>query len=205
MGMYCILVAGVPATGKTTMARHLSQALNAPVFSKDAIKETLYDTVGFASRAQKVKLGEAAFAMMIQAADECLAHGLPVILENNFETDTNPDLRGMLARRGCPVLTVMMTGDWEAIHARFLKRNESPERHRGHVVNDRYPEGTGPSAPAPAMTLESFVRAFHGRGMDRPPVDGPCVVVDTTDVSRVCADEVLACVRLWLRMIGAQP
>lgn len=203
--MYCILVAGVPASGKTTIAKRLSDALNAPVFSKDAIKETLYDTVGFASRAQKVKLGEAAFAMMIQAADECLAHGLPVILENNFETATSPALRDMLARRGCPVLTVMMTGDWEAVHARFVRRNASPERHRGHVVNDRYPEGPEPSAPAPAMTLESFVQAFHGRGMDRPPVGGPCIVVDATDVARVNADEVLACVRLWLRMAGLSP
>ena len=203
--MYCILVAGVPASGKTTMAKRLSQALNAPVFSKDAIKETLYDTVGFASRAQKVKLGEAAFAMMIQAADECLAHGLPVILENNFETATNPALRDMLARRGCPVLTVMMTGDWEAVHARFLRRNESPERHRGHVVNDRYPEGPEPSVPAPAMTLEAFERAFRGRGMDRLPVGGPCIVVDATDMARVNADEVLFCVRLWLRMAGISP
>lgn len=203
--MYCILVSGVPASGKTTMAKRLSQALNVPVFSKDAIKETLYDTVGFASRAQKVKLGEAAFAMMTQAADECLAHGLPVILENNFETATSPALRNMLVRRGCPVLTIMMTGDWEAIHARFLRRNASPERHRGHVVNDRYPEGPEPSAPAPGMTLEAFVQAFHGRGMDRLPVGGPCIIVDTTDLARVDADEVLACVRLWLRMIDAQP
>lgn len=198
--MYCILVAGVPASGKTTMARCLSQTLNAPLFSKDAIKETLYDTVGFASRAQKVKLGEAAFAMMIQAADECLAHGLPVILENNFETATNPALRDMLARRGCPALTVMMTGDWETVHARFVLRNASPERHRGHVVNDCYPEGPGPSAPVPAMALEEFVRAFHGRGMDRPPVAGPCIVVDATDVARISGRRMRRrCARTWTR------
>lgn len=202
--MYCILVAGVPASGKTTMARFLADALGVPMFSKDAIKETLYDTIGFSSRAEKVKLGEAAFAVMLKAADECLARGLPVILENNFETATNPGLRDMLARRGCPALTVLLTGDWEAVHARFVLRNASPERHRGHVVNDRYPEGPGPSAPAPAMTLDAFVRAFHGRGMDRPPVCGPCVVVDATDVSHVDGGEVLACVRLWLRMLGAQ-
>ena len=110
--MYCILVAGVPASGKTTMARFLADALGVPMFSKDAIKETLYDTIGFSSRAEKVKLGEAAFAVMLKAADECLARGLPVILENNFETATNPGLRDMLARRGCPALTVLLTGDW---------------------------------------------------------------------------------------------
>lgn len=202
--MYCILVAGVPASGKTTLAGFLADALGIPMFSKDAIKETLFDTVGFSSRAEKVRLGEAAFEIMIKAADECLARGLPVILENNFETATNPGLCAMLTRRGCPALTVMMTGDWDAVYARFVQRNESPARHRGHVVNDRYPEGPGPSAPAPVMPRDAFVRSFHDRGMDRPPVCGPCIVVDATDIARVDRDEVLSCVRLWLQMAGAQ-
>ena len=33
-----------------------------------------------------------------------------------------------------------MTGDYEKIYQRFLERNASPDRHRGHVVNDSYPE-----------------------------------------------------------------
>ena len=32
--MYCILVAGVPASGKTTMARFLADALGVPMFTK---------------------------------------------------------------------------------------------------------------------------------------------------------------------------
>ena len=132
--MYCILVAGVPASGKSTMAAELSRRLNLPLLSKDTIKETLYDTVGFDSRAQKVRLGEAAFRIMIKAADECIAHGQSVILENNFETATNGELRDWLSRRRCPALTVMMTGDWAALHRRFAARNEpaapGPRRQR---------------------------------------------------------------------------
>ena len=45
--MYCILIAGLPAAGKTTISESLSQSLNLPVLSKDKIKELLYDTVGF--------------------------------------------------------------------------------------------------------------------------------------------------------------
>ena len=37
--MYCILVAGIPAAGKSTMAEALSERLKLPVISKDAIKE----------------------------------------------------------------------------------------------------------------------------------------------------------------------
>ena len=48
--MYCILVTGIPASGKSTMARFLAEAFGLPVISKDRIKECLYDTMGFRSR-----------------------------------------------------------------------------------------------------------------------------------------------------------
>ena len=54
--MYCILITGIPASGKTTTARFLGERLNLPVISKDAVKEHLYDTVGFRSRSEKVIL-----------------------------------------------------------------------------------------------------------------------------------------------------
>ena len=49
--MFCILVTGIPAAGKSTMAKFLGEQLQLPVLSKDGIKELLYDTVGFRSRA----------------------------------------------------------------------------------------------------------------------------------------------------------
>jgi predicted kinase len=41
--MLAVLVNGLPAAGKTTLARRLSRALDLPLFSKDAIKERLAD------------------------------------------------------------------------------------------------------------------------------------------------------------------
>ena len=56
----CILVTGIPASGKSTMAKYLSKELGIPMFSKDEIKERLFDTLGFQSREEKVRLGVAA-------------------------------------------------------------------------------------------------------------------------------------------------
>ena len=42
-----IIIAGMPASGKSTAAARVSQALGYPVLEKDAIKEELFDTIGF--------------------------------------------------------------------------------------------------------------------------------------------------------------
>ena len=68
--MYCILVTGIPASGKSTMARFLAEAFGLPVISKDRIKEWMYDTIGFRSREEKVKLGIASMQIMYDLAEE---------------------------------------------------------------------------------------------------------------------------------------
>ena len=66
--MYCILVAGMPASGKSTIAVRISKSLGIPMLSKDSIKEVLFDDLGFHSRAEKVQLGTAAMHILYYAA-----------------------------------------------------------------------------------------------------------------------------------------
>ena len=48
--MYCILVTGIPAAGKSTTAEFLAEHFGIPVISKDKIKELMFDDIGFHSR-----------------------------------------------------------------------------------------------------------------------------------------------------------
>ena len=196
--MVCILVSGLPATGKSTMAAYLSKQLGIPVFSKDAIKERLFDTLGFSSREEKVRLGVAAMEILYDCARTCLSCGQSVILENNFEDTSREGLATLLAACPCEVITVHMTGDLRAIYARFAQRDQSPERHRGHVVNDCYPEKPGSASAHRTMPYEAFAASMLGRGMDRLPWDGPCVRVDTTDFDKVDREDVLHSVRVLM-------
>ena len=138
--MYCILVTGIPAAGKSTMAEMIAEKLRLPVISKDAIKELLFDHVGFRSRAEKVNLGTVSMEIMYYAAGQMMRAGQPFILENNFEYASEQGIKELLTNYRYFALTITLTGDHKVIYRRFLERETSPDRHRGHVVNDCYPE-----------------------------------------------------------------
>lgn len=193
--MYCILIAGMPATGKSTLAEKLSAALSLPVFSKDAVKERLFDTIGFRSREEKVRLGEAAARIIEDCAEQMLRTGRPFIMENNFEDATLPFVQQLLSRHDCTPLTILLTGDMKTLHARFVARDQSPERHRGHVVNTCYPETT-PHAPVEPITYEAFAAKMNARGFDRFSIGGPSLRVDTTDWAKVDVDAIIEWVRI---------
>ena len=195
----CILIAGLPASGKSTFAGLLGRELGLPCLSKDSIKESLFDTLGFASRAEKVRLGVAAYQVQLDLAESMLRAGQSVILENNFEDSSRAPLLEMLDRIGAKPLTVMLDGDIAAIHARFAARDASPERQRGHVVNTRYPE-TEPAPVAP-IPLGQFSAGTESRGYRRFDVGGPRLRVDTTDLSAVDWTAALEWVRLHIQSI----
>lgn len=192
--MYCILVTGIPAAGKSTLAGRLADALALPLLQKDAIKEILFDDLGFRSREEKVKLGVASMDIMYHMAGRLMALGQPFILENNFEDVSRPGLLALLERYGYTALTVSLTGDYRRIYERFLRRNADPSRHRGHVVNGCYPE-TGVPEQVSAPSYEQFVEGITRRGMDRFTANGPRIVVDTTSFAGLDFDALAETVR----------
>ncbi len=199
--MYCILVTGIPAAGKSTMAAFLSEYFGLPVISKDKIKELMYDDIGFRSREEKVRLGISSMNIMYYIAEQLMKCNQPFILENNFENVSREPLMELLGKYSYTAITVTLTGNYHKIYERFAERNNSPDRHPGHVVNDCYPPKTPNSAVKP-ISYEKFVNGIMNRGMDSFAANGPQIVVDTTDFSKIhtetlikkisdCRDEIL--------------
>ena len=198
--MYCILVTGIPAAGKSTMAKVMSEKLKLPVISKDTIKELLFDNVGFQSRAEKVKLGIASMEIMYYVAGQLMKAGQAFILENNFEYSSEQGIKNLIEKYQYFALTITVTGDYKVIYQRFLERENSPDRHRGHVVNDCYPErkeNDQETLKPKTITYENFVRGIEKRGFDAFCADGRQIKVDTTDFSEINMEELFSQIEAW--------
>lgn len=197
--MYCILITGIPASGKSKMADFLADRLKIPVIAKDSIKEIMFDDIGFHSREEKVKLGNASMNIMYYVAEQLMKCQQPFILENNFENISRDGLLALLERYCYTAVTVTLTGDYPIIYQRFTERNKSPERHRGHVVNDCYPEKeTG--RVAAGLSYEDFVWGITHRGMDAFCANGPQIIVDTTDFEKVDKEGLLQRISELIKM-----
>ena len=62
-----ILVNGVPASGKSTVARAVSRELGAPLMTLDTIKEPLFSHVGTGDREHNRMLGRASYEIIFAA------------------------------------------------------------------------------------------------------------------------------------------
>lgn len=122
--------------------------------------------------------------------DERVSEDFLEQVENNFENVSKERLLEILEKYSYKAITVTLTGDYEKIYQRFLKRNDSPDRHRGHVVNDCYPEKIQNNFVA-SIPYESFVNGIVNRGMDSFVANGPHIVLDTTDFIRIDKEKLL--------------
>ena len=99
-----------------------------------------------------------------------------------------------------PVLTITLTGDYKVIYQRFLDREGSPDRHRGHVVNDCYPEKRAHNPKerkAASISYENYVYGIDQRGFDAFLVGGRQIKVDTTDFSKIDMEELFSQISAW--------
>ena len=192
-----ILVAGMPATGKSTLAAKLGDAFELPVLEKDEIKEEMFDTVGYADLAAKRQLDKAAAAVLLRVARAVLKRG-SAILVNNFDADMAQDVQKMIDECGCRAVTVFLGGDADVLYARYVERDKKHLRHQGHTFIDRYPPREG-DVTGLSMTREYFRDRFEGHGMADFRIDGPRIDVDATHPERIDVGELLAQIKCALR------
>jgi predicted kinase len=124
-----VVVSGLAASGKTSLAEPLAQALGVPLISKDAIKEALFEAVGYAGLDWSKTLSRAADAAMVRIAQDLDS----AVLDNFWYAETADELLAPLPR---PIVEVFCVCDPDVAYDRFRGR----VRHPGHADQERDPD-----------------------------------------------------------------
>ena len=128
-----LLIMGDLATGKSTFANILAKRYDTSVFCKDTIKEVLGDTIGFTNREENRKLSNATMELMLFMFSEFAKLEKGLILESNFHTTELERFHKLASENGYEVLTLVLRGDVEILHKRYLHRMNNENRHPVHL------------------------------------------------------------------------
>lgn len=174
-----IIIAGMPASGKTTFANYLSATLHIPLVCKDRLKEILWDRIHYDGtlREESQKYGGAAYDLSFHFCEELMKCGVPLIFESNLGANCPPTLEKLVEQYGYKVITVLFDGDVNVIHQRFVQRDRTEERHPGLVSGMRF--DSADEFAKQTAACRGFSYWDH------------VIRVDTTDFEKVSYDEIV--------------
>jgi predicted kinase/predicted nucleotidyltransferase len=153
-----VIVTGMPASGKTTIARSLSRRLGLPLIAKDEIKERLYDALGTGNAEWSGRLGTAAYGLIFDVARELLEVGASLIVEANFFRGSEARFRALPRHR---VVQIHCDAPLDVVVDRYARRS----RHPGHNDDEKIGE------------LEARFESGAHAPLD---LEGELIVLDTT-------------------------
>ncbi len=126
-----IIITGELASGKSTLARNLSNKLDIPFVTKDDVKEHLADTIGFKDRTENRLLSIKAVDEIIHQVEEHLKKNEDFIIEANFRTSELEKIDKLIDQYESEGFLFCITGNDELLYERFLAR--VPTRHKAHL------------------------------------------------------------------------
>jgi predicted kinase len=164
------------ASGKSTFANMLSKRYDTVLFCKDPIKETLGNTFGFSNRAENLKLSYATAELMYLILSEFGKVNQDLILESNFRIGELEKLHKIAADNAYQVLTLVLRGDVEILHKRYLNRMHHENRPAVHLC-------------AEFNTIDGF--GAYLESLRTPTVPGSVIWINANDFSYQTDAEIL--------------
>lgn len=167
------ILLGAPATGKTTIGTRLAKSLKIPYFSKDGVKEPIFDDVGCPVAMETDdplsgrKMDNAALSILIYLIEMQLQAGCGCIIDSTFQTRHTPALKSLQSRYPFMPIQIMCRAEEAELAKRFKRRAETGERHAGHLDH---------------LLSDTFDMAQLEQSFQQPlDIGGHLLCVDSTD------------------------
>ena len=164
-----LIITGPPASGKTTVGRALARELRMPFYSKDDVKEILFDTIGIGDAESGRRLGSASWELLFMIAATELAERHSLVLEANFyTTDHSERIRVLSETHVASTVQLRLAASERTLLDRYIAR--SNERHPSHFDERK---------------VDDVAASLKLGAWEPLDLEGPLIQVDTTDFSRV--------------------
>ncbi|MET0660215.1 MAG: ATP-binding protein [Steroidobacteraceae bacterium] len=174
MPSHVLVISGLPATGKTTAARRLSNVLSWPLLAKDDFKERLFDTVGSSDALTSRRLSLASYALMFDVARQLADAGVHFVLEGNFRwAETGREFESLYER--VQFTQLWCTAPSGVLIERLRQRAHGASRHPGHRDAENFATLVAELAHAPSAL----------------PLPGTTLTFDSVCGNASCLDDLL--------------
>jgi len=167
-----ILVSGLPASGKTSIARQMVEQFSIPLICRDNIKEVMFDSLGYSNLEWSRQLGIASWRILYHLIERFLAVGQPLIVETNFAPHRDlPKFQSLQATYDVHIAQIFCKTKPETLYKRFHHRALIGERHPGHQDH--------------LISFEDFTKRFLQTQPEPLPLNGPVLEIDTTEFNDI--------------------
>jgi glucokinase len=164
-----LLVNGVPASGKTTVARAAAEARGWPLLALDTIKEAFFEHLGTGDRDFNRMLGKASYQAIFAAIAD-FPTGTTTIVDAWFGFQPRDVLEGHLTRAG-----ITMTAEiWCHAPAKIIGeryRARLAHRHAGHLGESYVPELVKLAGSAHALGSYPLLEVETTQPLDLPALE----------------------------------
>lgn len=183
---YIIIVNGLPATGKTTIAKYLGFHLNLPVIHKDEINQVIADGLTCNSLKESRLQGYISIKLLYKFAEILGRQGKTCIVESVFDpVYANEEWRIQQTKYLFNVIQIVCFAEGNQLYNRYVERFYKSCRPNFHFDKEKNSQGMGK-------------RLLRGK-IEPINIFGPILEVDTTNWSSVNLDELVLTVMQHLK------
>lgn len=136
----CVVIAGPPGAGKSSLAAAVAAARGWACLAKDDYKELAFEHLGWRDRAWSRRVSGLAWELLLREAGHLLGAGVPCVLEGNFRAGHAARLRALGALHRARFVEVRCRAAPDVLLTRYRARAASGARHPGHVDAEALPE-----------------------------------------------------------------